>query len=259
MNEIKPNTINLRDRIFLGEALFETLKVSDTEPLNAKLHWQRLKNSAASMHIPFNLSFEDWFFKLDKAIASSQIVNGGLKVILSAGITSRMLSEPSKDPWIEINCFDYVANHYPLKLLSSPWLRDAKNPIYQHKTVNYLESILASRYAKDKGADEALFFNMEGYCQETTIANIFMVKDNELYTPALKNGLVPGITRQLLIESCAKNQIVCNEANLKKDDLMQADVIFTTNSLQGLRAIYSWNDAFFSIEHPLLEQLKTLL
>lgn len=253
------DSLSLSDRIFLGEALFETIKVTNSIPLNAKAHWQRLKKSAAFLCIPFNLSNDDWYQALISDIKKNKIIDGGMKVILSAGESPRGLSELSQYPWMKIACFSHQPNINPLRLISSSWQRDAKNPIYQHKTVNYLEAVLASRLAKENKADDVLFFNFDRFAQETTVANIFIIKNNQLITPALENGILAGITRQRLIRLCLKHNLNCQEANLTKDDILKADALFTTNSLQGIRVVSSLDAIGFLTEHPLLDRLNHLL
>src|SRR5690606_10040022 len=87
----------LDDRIFLGEGLFETLRVAHGKPCYPKLHWQRLQNAASFLGIPFDLSFDTWLRKLVQCIKINAMPNGGIKVLLSSGSAPRGLLKKSKE------------------------------------------------------------------------------------------------------------------------------------------------------------------
>ncbi|MBA2657016.1 MAG: aminotransferase class IV [Tatlockia sp.] len=245
------------ERIFLGEGLFETLYVDDSKPCYPKQHWQRLNKAASFLAIPFTIPLELWIEKLKQFISLSKLSNGGIKIILGSGKASRGLAEQSKNSQLLFHAFHYVKNMKPLKLESATWLRDGKNPIYQLKSVNYLEAIIARRQAQS--ADDVLFFNVQNQATDTTIANIFIIKSNQLFTPSLSCGVLAGIIRERLLIVAKEQGIDCVETDLTKDDLLQADAAFTSNSLQGIRQIASWNHHIFTINHPLIALLEELL
>lgn len=103
------------------------------------------------------MSFEVWLEKLNECIKLHALQEGGIKAILCSGRAPRGLSARSKETSLTLIAFQYIRNSQPLSLLSVPWLRDAKNPIYQLKSINYLEAIIARRHAEAAGVDDALF------------------------------------------------------------------------------------------------------
>lgn len=247
------------DRIFLGEGLFETIRVAHSKPCFARLHWQRLSQSAKLLGISFELSFEQWYACLLQQIAQDNVYHGGIKAILSGGVAPRGLTQQGIVSNLVIQSFNYSKITQPQQLLSAAWLRDAANPIYQIKSINYLEAITARRKALSAGKDDVLFFNTHGHATETSCANIFVIANNQLLTPAQTDGVLPGITRSRLLFLCAEHGISCQQQSLSRADLKQADAVFTTNSLQGIRAVSCWDEVTYSINHPLLSQLSTLL
>jgi branched-subunit amino acid aminotransferase/4-amino-4-deoxychorismate lyase len=70
---------------------------------------------------------------------------------------------------------------------------------------------------------------------------------------------LPGITRQRLLTLSKEHGIACFEHRLDKALLSQAEAAFTTNTLQGIQAIASWDACVFNSEHPLIAKMKTLL
>lgn len=251
--------VSMDDRIFLGEGLFETLRVAHGKPCYAKLHWQRLQNAASFLDIPFDVSLELWLTKLLQCIQTAELQHGGVKIILSGGRAARGLLAKTEASHLIFSAFSYVKNTRALNLISAPWTRDHNNPIYKLKSTNYLEAIIAQRHAKNAGADDVLFFNDLNHATETSLANFFIIKNNQLYTPPIESGLLAGIIRQRLLMLSKDNAIGYSESPLDNADLVQADAMFVCNSLQGLRAVSTFDQVPFAISHPLFTLLQDLL
>ncbi len=252
----KTRLIAADDRVFLGEGLFETIRVDNHRPHYSQLHWQRLRDAAVMLHIPFELSFITWNEQLLQCIGSAQMKAGGIKVVLSGGPASRGLTAESENTCLLIKAFTYAGDNKPLNLVSASWRRDANNPVYQVKSINYLEAIIARRQALDRGADDALFFNSQDYATETTVANLFLIKKDQVYTPALTCGILAGIIRNRLLALCADASITCIESNLDHYAIRDADGVFVTNSLQGIRLVESLDGTAVPTRHNLLTFLR---
>ena len=232
------------DRILLGEGLFETVRVDEGRPCYSYLHWQRMHQAAMTLGIPFDLSSKKWHEQLLRCIQVAKIQG-----LLEHGHTSSLLLE----------AFRYPLHQQALCLVSAPWLRDARNPIYRLKSVNYLESILARRYALEHGADDALFYNLEHYVTETTIANLFIIKQNQIYTPLLSNGVLAGIIRARILCLCRDLMINCSEINIDKTTVHEVDAMFVTNALQGIRVVRSVDGRHVPVGNPLVTLLQQIL
>lgn len=243
------------DRVFLGEGLFETLKVEQGKPCRAYLHWQRLVNSAQLLSIPITLSYKEWLTLLQQKIDQDNLLQGGIKAILSGGSAPRGLAARGQRSELLLQTFSFIQQLRPLHIVQVPWLRDAANPVYQVKSINYLEAILARRQAITLGADDALFFNLQHHATETTCANFFLIHQNTLFTPPLIDGVLPGITRARIIALAKQHKINCLEVSVTQTMIAQAQAIFVTNALQGIQKVGSLNGQNFAIEHPLMERL----
>lgn len=247
------------DRIFLGEGIFETIKVENRQPFYPSHHWQRMLAAANQLEIPFSISKSVWHECLSQCIHEAKLQMGGVKVILSGGCAPRGLASKSDLSCLLFKAFRYTTEQQYGTLLSVPWQRDAKNPIYQLKSVDYLESILARRQALSLGADDALFFNTQGHVTETTVANVFMIKDDSLLTPRIEEGVLGGIMRNRILSLARDAGISCLECAIEKKRLLQADMVFITNTLQGLRIITSLDRFPLPLQHPMLAQLQNLV
>ena len=98
------------------------------------------------------------------------------------------------------------------------------------KSLNYLNNILAKIEAVDAGVPEAIMLNQEGNVAECTGDNIFIVRGGTVYTPGTHDGILEGITRQVIIELCARLNIPCVEKTLQRHDLYIAEECFLTGS-----------------------------
>jgi len=124
---------------------------------------------------------------------------------------------------------------------------------------HYVNSIFASLEAKEKGYDEALLLDYEGYCAEGPGENLFIVKDGKLLTPKLGN-ILPGITRKSIIEIANNEGIKVEESKLKLEDVYNADEAFFTGTAVEVIPITSIDDKKIGKETPgpVTKKLKEL-
>lgn len=252
-------TFAIEDRIFLGEGLFETLKVESAKACFSHLHWQRLNDSAQQLGIPFDVSLTDWQEHLSMQIKRDNLYHGGIKAILSGGTAPRGLAQQGQISQLMFQSFNYTLQTNALRLCSVPWRRDSNNPIYQLKSINYLEAIIARRQALAQNFEDALFFNTAHHATETTCANLFLIKEGQLITPPLKDGVLPGITRARIFSQALQHEIPCKEHSITKTMIEEADMVFVTNSLQGIRKVSVLDKHTFPTKNILLDQLVTCM
>ncbi|MCW3092436.1 MAG: hypothetical protein JWP81_3505 [Ferruginibacter sp.] len=100
---------------------------------------------------------------------------------------------------------------------------------------NYLPNVLAALTAKKQKWNDAILLNTYGRICETTIANIFAIKDGVVYTPSLNEGCVAGIMRRIMIRNLEQSDWPVIEQSLNRDDLLAADEVFLTNSMHAMR------------------------
>ena len=110
---------------------------------------------------------------------------------------------------------------------------DALDP--RVKSLNYLNSVLAKREARMRGADEALILNAAGRVAEASVANVFAVRGGVVTTPPVTEGALEGITRASILEIARAEGIPAREQNLGRFDLLAADEVFLTGS--GARVV----------------------
>lgn len=218
------------------KGIFETILTLGGRPVLLERHLNRLYNSARYFSIP--MPDKDAIRKLVAEEASTlNSGKGALRLTVQ-------LNEPSQETCIVVSEREYpYTEEMYLKGKSvclAKWKRDSDNPLYKHKVLQQLENRIAREFAEGSGYDDCLFINLRGNVAEATSANIFVFKDGILKTPAESEGILKGITRDVLIELCnASGEATVEEAPVSTDELISAEEVFLTNSLIGLMPVTS--------------------
>jgi branched-subunit amino acid aminotransferase/4-amino-4-deoxychorismate lyase len=117
------------------------------------------------------------------------------------------------------------------KAIVSRIRRNTQSPISTLKSLNYLDSLLARQEAKIAAVDEAVLLNEQGFLAEGSTSNIFLVSGNALLTPSEDSGILPGITREVVLGLATSLSIKTMERKITLKELTQADEAFFTNSV----------------------------
>ena len=115
------------------------------------------------------------------------------------------------------------------------------------------------REARDAGAFEGILCNTAGCVTEAASSNVFVVRAGTLRTPPASDGLLAGITRQVILELCAGQGIPCEEATLRPEDLRRADELLITSSLKEVMPVTRLDGALIGDGRvgPLARRLLT--
>ncbi|GAC1536841.1 MAG: branched-chain-amino-acid transaminase [Sediminibacterium sp.] len=105
----------------------------------------------------------------------------------------------------------------------------------QVKSNNYLSYVMAALWAKEQKLNDAILLNPYDRIADATIANVFIVKDGVVITPALTEGAVNGVMRRHLLHCLRKENMPVLEGQVTVDDVMQAAEVFLTNAMYGIR------------------------
>jgi branched-subunit amino acid aminotransferase/4-amino-4-deoxychorismate lyase len=117
------------------------------------------------------------------------------------------------------------------------------NPINEHsrlaghKTHNYMENMLLLESVRAEGYSDVLRVNSAGVLAETTVANLFFIKQGRLCTPALSTGILPGVIRAEVLRLAESLAIPVEEGSYAPAVLQEAEAVFLTNSTVGIRSM----------------------
>ncbi len=247
--------IPVKDRGFLyGDGIFETLRSYGGNLFAVGMHISRLFKSLNFFNYKHSFA-ENYIVKsIKETLKANNLSNSDsyIKIIVTRGNFSGNLGFDSKfKPNLII--ITKTLNPYPEKFYRSgakiitSTIRRSKsfNPVYRHKSINYLESIYAKNEAKKKKALEALFLTEDDIVLECATSNIFMEKDSRIYTPSLELNILPGITREIIIELCRENNIDIVEEKIYYKNLLKADFLFVTNSIMEIMPVQKIDDSVF--------------
>jgi len=232
-----------------GDGFFETMKMIDGKIILADHHFERLFASLKLMQFQQPVYFTRQY--LEEQISLLAEKNFHYKL---ARIRLTIFRGDG-------GLYD-ADDHFPHHLIQTWQLNPANNVFnenglvtgifknarkvcddYSHiKNNNYLANAMAALWVKQERLNDALLQNPYGRIADATIANVFIVKNGMVKTPALTEGAVNGVMRKYLLECLRKENMDAAEANIHLDDIENADEIFLTNAIYGMRWVKQCGD-----------------
>jgi branched-chain amino acid aminotransferase len=160
-----------------------------------------------------------------------------------------------------ITLYSQAQRERGLDLITSSYRRPPADVLeVRVKSLNYLGSVLAKLEAKQRNADDALLLNTRGHLAEATVANLFVVRGEELITPPSTDGCLEGINRRAVMEIAPRLGLRVRERSIGRSDLFLADEAFLTGSGAGVIGIRSLDLRLIGDGQyrPVTEQLTRL-
>ena len=232
--------ISIANRAFLyGDGLFESVKIINGKPFNLDVHLKRLFSAALLLHLEINVSRNDFQDDIEILIRENNIKKGGnLKILVFREEGGKYLPENNQASSLimsetsDKNSFSLNKKGLELGLFKTQL--KPMNKLSNYKTISALQSVMCSLDARQKGKDDCLMFNTENRIIESANSNIFYVKNNIIFTPQLREGCVDGTMRNCILSlKDLDYKIVENEVKL--GDILEAEEVFLTNAIQGVR------------------------
>ncbi len=224
--------------ITLGDAVFDTLLIKNSTPLFIEEHINRLISHAKIMRIDDIPSKEKIISQIKNIIKSTNSSKKyALRTTITRGSGARGISPPdTQNPSIIIKMTELTNLPPSAKLwISRTTKRNEYSPTSKIKTTNYADNILALIEAKENNANEAVLLNTKNNISCISSGNIYIMENNNIYTPPIKDGVMNGIIRSKLIQKYDIKEETISEERLKK-----ADYIFTSNSI-SIRPVIELN------------------
>ncbi|MEC0182480.1 branched-chain-amino-acid transaminase [Paenibacillus peoriae] len=238
--------VSVYDHGFLyGDGIFEGIRIYNGNIFKCKEHLDRLYDSAKSIQLTIPLSQDEMLEAMAETIRLNEMRNGYIRLIVSRGVGNLGL-DPLRCAKASVIIIVEQLAIYPeeayltgLKTISVSQRRnipDALNP--KIKSLNYLNNILVKIQSNYAGVGEAIMLNSQGYVTEGSADNIFIIKNRVLYTPPCYLGALEGITRNAIIELCAKLGYTLKEQPFTLHDVYVADEVFFTGTAAEVIAAY---------------------
>ncbi|MCQ6560880.1 branched-chain-amino-acid transaminase [Paenibacillus mendelii] len=237
--------VSVYDHGFLyGDGIFEGIRIYNGNIFKCKEHLNRLYDSAKSIMLDIPLSYEEMEAALVETIQRNDMQDGYIRLVVSRGPGNLGL-DPKRCPsaWVIIiveQLAIYPEEAYKNGLISVSVsqrrnIPDALNP--KIKSLNYLNNILVKIQANLAGVGEAIMLNSQGYVAEGSSDNIFIIKNDVVYTPPCYVGALEGITRAAIMELCDKLGYTLKEIPFTLHDVYVADEVFFTGTAAEVIAV----------------------
>lgn len=263
INGNQTSTLSVTDRgLHYGDGVFETIAIKHGKPCLWPQHLERLHKGCERLNMPLpdTQTLTEEIHQL-----CTGVEQGVVKIIISRGSGGRgylppEAPEPSRIlisyPWPDYPQ-DYWQKGVSIRLCST--FLSINPQLAGIKHLNRLEHVLARSEWRDPEIVEGLMLNTEGQLIEGTMSNLFLVKDNSLYTPDISRCGVAGVMRQRLIDIAEKQGMTVHIMNLGLDDLKMANEVFISNSLIGLWPVHQCEQQQYAagpVAAALLERLQ---
>lgn len=232
LNEAK---VSILDRGFLyGDGAFETMRAYKGIVFHLEKHIGRLFDSLKALGIRPGIDKSKLEKIVYKLLNKNKLKNAYVKIIVTRGNPVSPEFHRATLAVYTLLYKGYPAKIYKkgIKVLLGRAACNEKSRIAGKKTLNYLNNILWRLECKKKKFDDAIFINTNGFISEATSSNIFLVKGRKIFTPCLKTGCLPGITRDEII--CLAKKFLKHKVSrgfIRASALYNASEIFLTNSL----------------------------
>ncbi|OUU22705.1 MAG: hypothetical protein CBC13_07340 [Planctomycetia bacterium TMED53] len=223
-----------------GESAFETMRVDQGEVLYLEDHLDRLTTTALALGLAE---------EIDRSLIQSEIKNALEEIGVDRAGRLRITLMRAIDTASGLNV---ERCHIQRWLLYSPLLNVADEPVEicfstvrkippacfdpAWKHGNYLSSLLAVREARARGFGDAILLSTEGFVTESSCANLFWIRDRELWTCS-SDSVFPGLCRKRVLEVAEEMSIVVHSGHYQPEELLLADELFLSSSIRGLVAI----------------------
>lgn len=224
-----------------GDGFFETMKMYKGDIFLNEHHFERFFSTAGILHyhIPSLLKREE-LIKQIKHLCEKNNCSGLARIRLSAFRGNGGIYDGDDTLQYLIECWPLIetANKLNENGLHIGIYTDARkscDKLSNLKSANYLPYVMAAQYAKEKKWNNCIVLNAADRIADATIANVFIVKDERILTPPLSEGCVGGVMRKWLITSLHHENIRVEENPLTINDLHNADEIFLTNAISGIK------------------------
>lgn len=236
--------ISIYDHGFLyGMGLFETFRTYGGRPYLLNQHMERLMAGCEAIGIRYNPDLNALQAMITTLLEANGLNEGYIRLTVTAGIGELGLPSSDYEQPTELMLIKALPPHNErlydegkeLRLLKT--VRNTPEGALRLKSLHYMNNIIAKRELLASGASasaEGLMVSHEGLLAEGIVSNLFFVQDGIIYTPSTDIGILPGITRQRVIELARERGYTVREGHYLYDELLAAEEVWLTTSIQEL-------------------------
>jgi D-alanine transaminase len=246
--------VPVMDRGFLfGDGVYEVIPVYAGKLFRLDRHLKRLRNSLAAIRIENPLSNAEWENMLTELVNHNEDPDQAVYLQVTRGVAAKRdhAFPPDCKPTVFAMSTPMAAS-VDIGTISGAvavTLPDIRWKLCNIKAITLLPNVMLRQQAIDSGAAEAILIR-DGYAVEGAASNIFIVKDGMMITPPNGPTLLPGITRDLVIELAANHAVAFREADISEAELFSADEIWLTSSTREISPVTLLDETVISNGKP---------
>tara|TARA_X000000950_G_C13853150_1_gene635433 strand:+ start:63 stop:929 length:867 start_codon:yes stop_codon:yes gene_type:complete len=259
----------LNHGLHYGSCVFEGIRIYDGKIFKFDEHMERLYKSAdiLDMKIPFKIQIiKNIIYEL---MQKQKVKDGYIRPVVWRGSEKMAISAIDAKTHIAVATWAWPSYFSPdkimqgIRLTKANWVRPSPNsaPVNSKAAGLYMICSLSKHEAERKGFDDALMMDYRGYIAEATGANIFFIKNNNLYTPT-PDCFLNGITRQTVIEIAKKLKIEVHEGKYELSFLKNCEEVFLTGTAVEITPVISIDEHKFKVgklTKKLIEEFNNLV
>jgi len=223
--------------LLYGDGVFEGMRSYGGNVFRLKQHLERLWNSARAIRLEIPMTLESLADAVNQTLETNEIRDGYVRLIVTRGAGTLSL-DPNKTSNPQVIIITDHITLYPdeyyengLEIITVSTIRNHPAALSPRiKSLNYLNNILAKMEGLQAGCVEALMLNHKGEVAECTGDNLFLIRNDQLYTPPIDAGILEGITRDAVMELARADGRHVQEIPLSRHDIFIADECFLTGS-----------------------------
>lgn len=252
-----------------GDALFETLRISNGKILFWEDHYFRLMASMRilRMEIPMSFSMEFIESEVLKTLEDSEklTINARAKIFINRKAGGKYTPITNDVDYfvitekLENSFYTFNDSSYKVELFKDYYI--PASLLSTLKTSTKVIHVLGSIYAKENEYDNCILLNDKKQVVEALNGNVFLVKGTEIITPSLEDGCLKGILRKQIISICSKSEkYTLIEKSISPFDLQKADELFITNVIQGIQPVLNYRKKEYAsiVSKDLMQKLNTI-
>jgi branched-chain amino acid aminotransferase len=225
--------------LLAGWGVFSTVRVADGVLFAFERHWARMERDASALHVPLPPDAAKVHRLLLELVEANQAQNATLRLVVVRNCGGMWEGPPvaAASDLIALTA-DSKRWGAGVRLCYVPQARHAGCRFRGTKILSWALNLTWLEEAQARGFDEAILLNEDGEAAECTSANLFIANGNQVWTPPLTSGCLPGITREVLLSEIRVPGISVGEKPLLPSDLESADEVFITSTTRDLLPVF---------------------
>lgn len=259
--------VSALDRTLLyGLGAFETFRLHGGRPFLIDRHLHRLRSALAAMRLDVpscvdalpegvielaaRLGRPSALCRVTVTAGAGSGAGSGGEAVAVEGAGQRVVAMLREPPPLSVP---------PVRVDIAPFVSDARSPLSGVKSTSYLANYLQREEAERAGRVDDLMLDRDGCVTEGTVSNVFAVRNGELITPPLRTGILPGVTRGVVMELASALGIPVVERSLSLDELAIVDELFLTGAGKCLVGVDELAGRSLPADRPLTIALHRAL